>query len=186
LGGGSGGPGGREGRGGGGGRAGGGGFGSGNGAQLDVSLYHSWYFMDTVRLTPGSPQIDLLNGGSIGAGGQPRHQLQLNAGVIDNGIGFRVSGVWSSATTVFDSGNGEGALYYSSLLTLNTRLFIDLQQRFLGKVWARNARVTLSLSNISNRRQDIHDAAGAIPQIYQPAFLDPYGRTVGIAFRKLF
>jgi iron complex outermembrane receptor protein len=181
-----GGPGGRGGGGGGGGRAGGGGFGSGNGAQLDVSLYHSWYFMDTVRLTPSSPQIDLLNGGSIGAGGQPRHQFQLNAGVIDNGVGFRLSGVWSSATTVLDSGNGEGALYYSSLLTLNTRLFIDLQQRFLGKMWARNARVTLSLSNIFNKRQDIHDGAGVIPEIYQPAFLDPFGRTVGIAFRKLF
>ena len=43
--------------------------------------------MDTVRLTPGSPEIDLLNGGSIGAGGQPRHQFQFNGGVIDNGIG---------------------------------------------------------------------------------------------------
>jgi iron complex outermembrane recepter protein len=184
--GGPGGPGGRGGGGGGGGRAGGGGFGSGNGAQLDVSLYHSWYFMDTVRLTPGSPQIDLLNGGSIGAGGQPRNQFQLNAGVIDNGIGFRVSGVWTSATTVTDSGNGQGALYYSSLLTLNTRLFVNLQQRFPRTIWARNARVTLALSNIFNKRQDIHDGAGVIPEIYQPAFLDPYGRTVGIAFRKLF
>jgi iron complex outermembrane recepter protein len=176
------------GRGGPGGRGGGGGggFGSGNGAQLDVSLYHSWYFMDTVRLTPSSPQIDLLNGGSIGAGGQPRNQFQLNAGVIDNGIGFRVTGVWTSATTVLDSGNGEGALYYSSLPTLDARLFVNLQQRFPRKIWARNARVTLTLSNILDRRQDIHDAAGVIPQIYQPAFLDPYGRTVGIAFRKLF
>ena len=164
----------------------GGGFGSGNGAQLDVSLYHSWYFMDTVRLTPGSPQIDLLNGGSIGAGGQPRHQFQFNGGVIDNGIGFRVSGVWTSSTTVLDSGNGAGALYYSSLLTLDTRLFVNLQQRFLGQRWARNARVTLALSNVFNKRQDIHNGAGAIPEIYQPAFLDPYGRTVGISLRKLF
>jgi hypothetical protein len=46
--------------------------------------------------------------------------------------------------------------------------------------------VTLALSNIFNRRQDIHDGAGVIPEIYQPAFLDPYGRTLGIAFRKLF
>jgi hypothetical protein len=170
----------------GGGRGGGGGFGSGNGAQLDVSLYHSWYFVDTVRLTPGSPQIDLLNGGSIGAGGQPRHQFQFNGGVIDNGIGFRLSGVWTSPTTVLDSGNGGGALYYSSLLTLDTRLFVNLQQRFLGKRWARNARVTLAVSNLFNRRQDIHNGAGAIPEIYQPAFLDPYGRTVGISLRKLF
>jgi hypothetical protein len=164
----------------------GGGFGSGNGAQLDVSLYHSWYFMDTVRLTPGSPQIDLLNGGSIGAGGQPRHQIQFNGGVIDNGIGFRLSGVWTSSTAVLDSGNGGGALYYSSLLTLDTRLFVNLQQRFLGKRWARNARVTLGVSNVFNKRQDIHNGAGVIPEIYQPAFLDPYGRTVGISLRKLF
>ncbi len=170
----------------GGGRSGGGGFGSGNGAQLDVSLYHSWYFMDTVRLTSGSPQIDLLNGGSIGAGGQPRHQFQFNGGVIDNGIGFRLSGVWTSPTTVLDSGNGAGALYYSSLLTLDTRLFVNLQQRFLGQRWARNARVTLALSNVLNRRQDIHNGAGVTPEIYQPAFLDPYGRTVGISLRKLF
>jgi hypothetical protein len=170
----------------GGGRGGGGGFGSGNGAQLDVSLYHSWYFMDTVRLTPGSPEIDLLNGGSIGAGGQPRHQFQFNGGVIDNGIGFRLSGVWTSPTTVLDSGNGGGALYYSSLLTLDTRLFVNLQQRFLGQRWARNARVTLALTNIFNRRQDIHNGAGATPEIYQPAFLDPYGRTVGISLRKMF
>jgi hypothetical protein len=106
--------------------------------------------------------------------------------VIDNGIGFRVSGVWTSPTTVLDSGNGGGALYYSSLLTLDTRLFVNLQQRFLGKRWARNARVTLALSNLFNRRQDIHNGAGAIPEIYQPAFLDPYGRTVGISLRKLF
>jgi hypothetical protein len=165
---------------------GGGGFGTGNGAQLDISLYQSWYFMDTVRLTANSPAIDLLNGGSIGAGGQPRQQFQFNAGVVDNGIGFRVSGVWTSATTVIDSGNGAGALYYSSLPTLNAKLFVNLQQRFLGEMWARNARMTLTLSNVLNRHQDIHDAAGVTPQIYQPAFLDPYGRTVEIAFRKLF
>ena len=106
--------------------------------------------------------------------------------MIDNGIGFRVSGVWTSATTVLDGGNGEGALDYSSLLTLDARLFVNLQQRFLGKTWARNARVTLVLSNVLNRRYDIHDAVGGIPsQIYQPAFLDPHGRTAGLTFRKL-
>jgi outer membrane receptor protein involved in Fe transport len=46
--------------------------------------------------------------------------------------------------------------------------------------------VTLALTNIFNRRQDIHNGAGATPEIYQPAFLDPYGRTVGISLRKLF
>jgi hypothetical protein len=106
--------------------------------------------------------------------------------LIDNGIGLRVTGVWTSATTVTDSGNGAGALYYSSLPTLNAKIFVNLQQRFLGQPWARNARVTLTLNNVLNRHQDIHDAEGVTPQIYQSAFLDPYGRTVAFAVRKLF
>jgi hypothetical protein len=171
-----------------GGRGGGppGGFGGGNGAQLDVSLYHSWYFRDDVRLAAGSPAIDLLNGGTIGSVGQARHKVQLNAGVIDNGIGLRFSGSWTSPVSVIDSGGGSGALYYSSLATLDVRLFADLQQRFMGKPWARGTRVTLAFTNVFNSRQNIRNGNGVTPQIYQPAFLDPYGRTIGIGFRRLF
>jgi phosphoribosylformylglycinamidine (FGAM) synthase PurS component len=32
----------------------------------------------------------------------------------------------------------------------------------------------------------VRDAAGATPISYQPAFLDPLGRTVRISLRKLF
>jgi hypothetical protein len=46
--------------------------------------------------------------------------------------------------------------------------------------------MTLALSKIFNRRQDIHNSAGAIPEIHQPAYLDPHGRTLGISLRKLF
>lgn len=170
----------------GGGPGGGGGFGGGNGAQLDVSVYDSWYFRDDVRLTASSQPVDLLNGGSIGMGGQARHKVQWNAGLIDNGIGLRLSGSWTSPTSIIDGGNGSGALYYSSLTSLDLRLFANLQQRFTGKTWARGTRVTLAVTNVFNTHQDIRNANGVTPSIYQPAFLDPYGRTIGIAFRRLF
>jgi iron complex outermembrane receptor protein len=180
-------PGGRGGGGGGrGGGFGGGGFGGGNGAQLDVSLYHSWILQDEVHLRAGGTAVDLLSGGTIGSGGQARHRVQLNTGVLDNGIGLRFSGSWTSPIRVIDSGNGYGALYYSSLATLDVRLFANLQQRFLGKSWARGTRVTLAVSNVFNAHQDIRNASGATPQIYQSAFLDPTGRTVGIGYRRLF
>jgi hypothetical protein len=163
-----------------------GGFYAGNGAQLQFSLYHSWYFRDDVRLAPGGPTVDLLNGGTIGSGGQARQKVQFNAGLFDNGIGARLSGNWMSATKVDEDQGDTGALYYSSLATFDLRLFADLQQRLKGKGWARGARLTLSLSNILNARQHVHDATGATPLIYQPAFLDPYGRTVSITFRKVF
>ncbi|MEJ1962114.1 MAG: TonB-dependent receptor [Gammaproteobacteria bacterium] len=169
----------------GGGRAGGFG-GGGNGAQLELSLYHSWYFRDEVRFNAEGPAVDLLNGGTIGSGGQARHRVQFNAGVLDNGIGVRLSGAWSSPIDIIDSGEGSGPLYFSSLATFDLRLFANLQQRFLGKEWARGTRVTLAVSNLFDAHQNVRDGSGGTPQIYQRAFLDPYGRVVSVSFRRLF
>ena len=165
----------------------GGGFGGGgNGAQLELSLYHSWYLRDEVRFNAETPTIDLLNGGTIGSAGQARHKIQLNAGVLDNGIGVRLSGSWTSPTDVTDRGDGSGPLYFSSLTTFDLRMFANLQQRFVGKDWARGTRVTLALSNLFNAHQNVRDGSGSTPQIYQPAFLDPYGRVASVSFRRLF
>ena len=163
-----------------------GGFGGGNGAKLELSLYHSWYLRDEVRFNAQGPTIDLLNGGTLGSGGQARHKIQLNAGVLDNGIGVRFSGSWTSATDITDGGEGSGPLYFSSLATFDLRVFANLQQRFVGKEWARGTRVTLAMSNMFNAHQDVRDGNGATPLIYQPAFLDPYGRVVSLSFRRLF
>ena len=154
--------------------------------QLELSLYHSWYLRDEVRFNPNAPTIDLLNGGTIGSGGQARHRVQFNAGVLDNGIGVRFSGVWSSPTEITDGGDGAGPLYFSSLATFDLRVFANLQQRFQGKAWARGTRITLAVSNLFDVHQSVHNASGLTPLIYQPTFLDPYGRVVSLAFRRLF
>lgn len=172
--------------GGGGRRSGAFGSGGGNGAQFQISAYHTWYFRDDVRLGASGPTVDLLDGGSIGAGSQPRHKVQLNAGLLDNGIGFRLSGNWIDASQILDNGTGSGPLFFSSLATFDLRLIGNLQQRFPGKTWARGTRLTLALNNVFDAHQDIRDGAGATPAIYQPAFLDPYGRTVSLAFRRIF
>jgi outer membrane receptor protein involved in Fe transport len=94
--------------------------------------------------------------------------------------------VWTSPTDITDRADGSGPLYFSSLATFDLRLFANLQQRFMGKEWARGTRVTLGVSNLFNAHQRVRDGSGATPQIYQPAFLDPYGRVVGISLRRLF
>jgi iron complex outermembrane receptor protein len=162
------------------------GSGGGNGAQFQLSAYHTWFFRDDVRLSATSPSIDLLDGGTIGSGGQARHKVQLNAGWLDNGVGLRLSGNWINATEIDDNGNGSGPLSFSSLATFDLRLIANLQQRFVGKAWARGTRLTLALSNVFDARQDIHDATGATPRIYQPAFLDPFGRILSFSFRRIF
>ncbi|NIJ06775.1 hypothetical protein FHS31_000357 [Sphingomonas vulcanisoli] len=175
------------------GRGGGGGaqrFRQNAGGRIQIALYHTWTIQDRVLIRPGVPVIDLLHGGSItSGGGQAAHQVQAQLGYSNNGIGARLEGNWQSGTTVDAApGSSTGDLHFSSLATLNLRSFFNIGEmpRFIGKDWARNLRVTFSLTNLFDTRQHIRDAFGDTPIRYQSAYLDPAGRTFRIGIRKLF
>jgi len=72
---------------------------------------------------------------------------------------------------------------------VNLRFFVtfDLQPALL-KRWPilKGSRLTLSATNLFDQRVSVHDANGQTPIGYQPAYLDPVGRVIGISFRKLF
>lgn len=183
------------GRGGGFGGPGGGGFGGGRGGQgggrLNFAVYHTWHFTDRVTVANGGPRLDLLNGDAIGgSGGQPRHEVEVQAGYSNNGLGARLSGNWASGTSV--NGGTVAApelLNFSGLATANLRLFADLGQRLdLVKKhpWLRGARISIGVDNVFNSRQRVTDATGATPVGFQPDYLDPLGRTVKLTVRKLF
>lgn len=162
-----------------------GGFGgSDNGARFQFSIYHSWIFRNTLTLREGGETIDLLDGGSTGGAAQARHMVQLSTGVTDNGLGLRLGGNWKSASQVTGS-DASGDLHFASLLTLDLRLFANLANRFRGQDWARGTRVSLTVSNILNKRQRVTDATGSTPLAYQPAYLDPLGRTVMLSVRRI-
>ncbi|MCW6532814.1 TonB-dependent receptor [Sphingomonas sp. MMSM20] len=168
----------------------GGGFGrnaGGNEARLQLSIWHTWSIRDTLLLRDGTQPLDLLAGDTIGAITQPRHQVQFNAGVTDNGIGLRLTGNWRAAATTRTSATpAVGDLHFSSLATFNLRLFANIAQRLPHESWARGLRLTLALDNIFNSRQRVTDATGATPLAYQPGYLDPYGRTISLSLRKMF
>ncbi|WP_420138097.1 TonB-dependent receptor [Sphingomonas sp.] len=158
------------------------------GGRLQVALYDTWTFRDDVLIRQGVPLLDLLNGDSVGAGGgQSKHQVQLQLGYSNNGIGARLEGNYKTATSVNGDGLGTGDLHFSGLATLNLRMFADMgaMPRFITKPWARGLRVSFGVTNIFNSRQRVRDANGDTPLNYQPAFLDPLGRTVSITVRKL-
>lgn len=170
---------------------GGGGFGGRGqaGGRLQVAIYDTWTLKDTILIRPGVPVIDLLHGGSVtSGGGQPEHKVQLQLGYANNGLGVRLSGNYQTGTRVDEgTASSTGDLRFSGLATANLRLFADLGQipSMMRKPWARGARVTLELNNIANSRLRVRDANGDTPLRYQPAYLDPLGRTVRITFRKL-
>ena len=39
---------------------------------------------------------------------------------------------------------------------------------------------------VENDRIDVRDATGAVPNRFQPAYLDPLGRSIRLGIRKLF
>ena len=187
-------PGGGGGFGGPGGPGGGGGFGGrgpggGMGGRINFAVYHTVNLNSTVTLRDGLPEIDLLNGGTLGErAGQPRHEVELQAGYSQSGLGLRLTGNWQSATRIVGStGTSSSDLRFSDLATFNLRLFANLGQRpeLVGKMpWLRGARVQIGVNNIFNTRQRVTDASGAVPGAYRPGLIDPLGRTIQITFRK--
>ncbi|WP_298674687.1 TonB-dependent receptor [uncultured Sphingomonas sp.] len=166
---------------------GGGRGGGGNEARLQLSIWHTWAIRDTLVLRDGAQPLDLLAGDTIGAITQPRHQISFNAGVVDNGVGLRLSGSWSGAATTRTSATpAVGDLHFSSLAKFNLRLFANIQQRLPHEAWARGLRLSLGVNNIFDSRQRVTDATGATPLAYQPGYLDPMGRTISLSLRKMF
>lgn len=178
---------------GGGGPRGAGGFGGGpggrggGGGRITLAVYHTIHLTDTVRLRDGLPQIDLLNGGTLGErAGQPRHEVELQTGFSQSGMGMRLTGKWESATRVTGTGTAASDLRFSDLTTFNLRLFANLGQLpgLIGKPLWRGARLQLGVNNILNQRQRVTDGTGATPLAYRPGLVDPLGRTITVTFRK--
>ncbi|UIJ46769.1 TonB-dependent receptor [Sphingomonas cannabina] len=165
--------------------------GGGRGGRLQFAFYHTWHFEDRILIRPGVPIIDQLNGGATGnQGGQPRHELELQAGGTLAGYGIRLSGNWQSGSTV--QGGTAAAptdLRFAPLATFNLRLFTNFQPNMaLAREhrWLIGTRVTLSITNLFDAKLKVTDATGATPINYQPDLLDPTGRTIRLSIRKLF
>lgn len=186
-----GGPGGGPGGGWGGGRGGaGGGFRGAGAARLQLAFYHTIHLRERIQIQDGLPALDLLNGDAIGSsGGQPRHELEAQAGITKNGLGARLSANWRSATSV--NGGTAGAptdLHFSSLGTVNLRLFADLGVRrdlVAAHPFLRGTRLTFSVTNLADSRMEVRDRNGVTPITYQPDYLDPLGRSIQFSVRKL-
>lgn len=171
-------------------RRGGGGsgfFGRGrNGGRLGVNLFHTVNFSDEVLIADGLPLIDYLDGEASGRfGGTPRHQVELQGFRYNNGLGMRLSADWRSATVV-DS--AAGPIRFEDYAKVDFRLWYNLAEKpalVLKNPWMRGMRIRLAVDNIFDARPKVTAADGTVPFSYQPAYLEPEGRTISISIRKL-
>lgn len=172
-----------------------GGFGPGGpgglGGRIQFAVYHTIHFQDEILVRDGGPVFDLLNGSAAGSGGgQPRHEVQAQAGVSRNGLGARISANWQSATTVdAPASSPTGDLHFGSLATVDLRLFANLganRDLVAKQPFFRGSRLTLSVTNLFDAKQDVTDVTGRTPAGYLADELNPTGRVVSLGFRKLF
>jgi hypothetical protein len=163
-------------------------------SRLTLGFYHTWHWKDEILVREGLPVLDFLNGSAIdGRGGRPRHELELQAAVFKGGLGARVTIDWQNGTRVrgLPAGSGVTAadLSFSAYSTVSIALFADLADRFGGAAapaWLNGTMVTVGINNLLNSRPEVEDEAGSTPLSYQPAYLDPLGRSVRLTLRKIF
>jgi hypothetical protein len=156
--------------------------------RLTFSLTDTITLVDRATVRSGLPLLDYLHGAAIGqTGGQPRHQVQAQAGWANNGFGARAGLTWRSATDV-DTLVGD-TLHFSPFATFDLRLFANVGQ-YLPIVsrhpWLRGASFRFEIGNLFNARPDVRNGSSGVPAGYEPSMLDPLGRTIMLSFRKQF
>ncbi|HYD27864.1 TonB-dependent receptor plug domain-containing protein [Brevundimonas sp.] len=152
-----------------------------------VSLYHTYRVRDEILIADGLPILDLLDGAATSSrGGSPRHEIQAQMGVFKNGMGAFLNGNWRDGTRI-DGGSGPD-LFFSDQTTINLNLFVDLgsQTGLVEKYpWLKGTRLQVGVRNLFDSRTEVTSSAGDTPLNYQPDYLDPEGRSIGISLRKI-
>jgi len=98
---------------------------------------------------------------------------------------------YASGTHVDGSTGGATSsdLDFGSVFNLNLRVFVNFDQKeklVESMPWLKGSRIRLSINNLTGSVQEVRDGTGAIPLRYQPGFIDPYGRSFEVSFRKQF
>jgi len=160
-------------------------------SRVFFNLYHTWFTRDRVRLSQGSPVLDLLDGDAIDfLGGRRQHRIELDAGVYRDGFGFRVDADWSSGTSLDEvTADGTSQLVFGDFAVFDVSVFVNLAEAFdvsNRKSWLKGTRVTFEVENLFNQRPGVKTPDGSTPLRFQGAFLDPLGQTVFLSLRKSF
>ncbi len=162
--------------------------------RLQLSAFHTLHVREAIIIRDGIPVLDLLNGSALSSrGGQPRHEIEIRAGITEGGFGARLSANWQSGTRIlFNPRNAATEpedLFFSVFATINLRLFAHLGQRseMVGRMtFLRGSRISLTIDNVTNSRIVVRDRNGQLSSRDQYSLSDPLGRTIRLSFRKQF
>jgi iron complex outermembrane recepter protein len=159
-----------------------------------IAISHNVSLLFTRQYGRDGSILNLLSGAAVDAsGGQPRHILSADGSWFRSGLGLSLNGNWRSGSIVrgqfAQTGESATKLKFSSRFMINTRVFVDLNHRtvLVRQVpFFRNGRLSFGITNLLARSISVSDANGFEPFGYQRGYLDPFGRTIDLSFRKQF
>jgi len=152
-------------------------------SRLYVSGLYTYHVQSDVVL-PGGARIDLLRDLPLDGGVESvRHELELQAGLFDRGLGARLTMNWKAPRVIKDAAAGARDLRISSLASIDLNVFANLEQVIHGRAFV-GMRVSGAISNLLDARRSVHGGAGAASLLFQAPYLDPLGRVISISLRK--
>lgn len=153
--------------------------------RLTVAANHSILLSSTAVIRAGLPQVDLLEGGAVGiGGGQIGHTSRASLALNQGGTGVRLEYNRRGASKLITGTPlAPDLLTFDSLTTFDLRAFVDLGELFPKAGLGRGTRLSLVIDNIANKRQNVRNSSGEVPQAYQPVRRDPVGRTLMLELR---
>jgi len=149
--------------------------------RLLLSLNHSWQVRNALTIADGLVPIDQLDAATVAGRGPARHRIDARANLSTDGLGASMNGVWESGGS---RGEGPATFHFADLAIVNFRLFADLERLSGSNSVLHGARISLEVANLFDSRLHVHNAFGDTPLAFQPARLDPLGRTVQLTLRK--
>lgn len=164
-----------------------GGLGGGQqaGGRWNISVAYKQRLKDDVTLATGQAPIDLLDRGGLNGGGETASGIEFEGGLFNKGVGLRFSGNWTDGYELPVTTGG--ALDFSDQLTLNARLFVNLDNReklIRAAPILKGGRLAFAIDNLTDNAVEVRDAAGLTPTAYQEGYVNPQGRVVQVSFRK--
>lgn len=153
---------------------------------FNASLTPTLKLEDKLWLGRDTVPLDLLDGDNITAsGGRSRWDVQADLGLFRDGLGVYLQSTWHSGSRARNS-VPTADLSFAPLGTTNLTVYTDLERLLPNEGWAKKLMIDVMVNNIANTRPRVRDRLGATPVAYQPAYLDPLGRTVTLRMFKRF
>ncbi|WP_433911384.1 TonB-dependent receptor domain-containing protein [Sphingomonas yabuuchiae] len=153
--------------------------------SLWLSATTNYRLEDRLTLRGTGPVLDLLDGATLsGTGGRPRWDVDMNGnfsyGVFNLGVYGRLQG-----PTRIRSDIAASDLRFSGRTWLVLYSFVRME-KVVKKPWAKGMNINVTVENLLNDRINVTDRNGQTPNRFQPAYLDPIGRSIRVGVRKLF